>query len=611
MASCLNKQWKELLFSFAGFGPNFLMVLMGAYFTDAINPAALPEGSLQAINGTCLILPAVFPILWLIAKAFDGIVDVPMAALTDSLKTKWGNRRPPIAVCTPIMIVSYLLCWIPVGGSDQLVNTIWIFIWALLFFTTYTLALVSYYGSFSTVCTSELQRSKISSYKAFFDTISYCVVYALVPVLLNAFNITIDKLALYALPLMLTMIIPLFLIKEGEKYGYPERKGLKEERVSTLKSMKITFGNKLFRRWLIVNSCSFFGLQMFLVGMNSMIIGGMGFGNLDMAVLNTCAFAPVPVMLYLFNKLKAKKGIRFSFQTCLLSFAVSILSFFFASTFVTGGDKLVQYIIACVGGLCGSWSIGSFFMVPYIIPSQIASVEQRTTGKNHSAMYFAAQALTTCVVGAIASGGVYEYIKLLFIDKATNNVVVAENIEQAAEKMGASADTVFNLGILIIPFVVSAMCIVGFFVAFKMPKDFKAELVAEELKKNDPDVDLSKAAEDDAPTDKDSVVINTSLWVLSGSIFGFIWNWIILSKANRLTNGKHVFLKYLLCTVVPFFGAYYLFTLRKSLQPVADEKHIKLHAPIIYLISGIILPIVSVNFLGLALLTSDTEKLVD
>jgi hypothetical protein len=35
MVQSLDKKWKEFLFSFSGFGPNFLMVLMGAYYTDA------------------------------------------------------------------------------------------------------------------------------------------------------------------------------------------------------------------------------------------------------------------------------------------------------------------------------------------------------------------------------------------------------------------------------------------------------------------------------------------------------------------------------------------------------------------------------------------------
>ena len=151
----LSNKWKEFLFAFSGFGPNFLMVLMGAYFTDAINPAALGTGqTFQAIaSGTCFILPAIFPILYAIAKAFDGLIDVPFAHITDTLSTKWGRRRPAILVCLPPMIISFAMCWFPIGGAEnQLLNTIWITLWALVFFATYTMCLISFYGSLSTVC---------------------------------------------------------------------------------------------------------------------------------------------------------------------------------------------------------------------------------------------------------------------------------------------------------------------------------------------------------------------------------------------------------------------------------------------------------------------------
>ena len=336
----LDKKWKEFLFSFSGFGPNLLMVLMGAFFSDAINPSALLNSRLFAsMHDVCLILPALFPILYAIAKAFDGIIDIPFAYITDTLSTKWGRRRPAILVCSIPMIISFALCWIPVFGTTpdaQLGNTIWIIANALIFFATYTMCLIAFYGSLSTVCDSESQRLRVSGYKSFFDTISYCIVYALVPLLLGVFNLHIDQFVFICLPLMLTIFIPLFMIKEGEKYGYPENNGLQPEKITLKESFSLTFKNKLFVNWLVVNSCTFFGMQMFLVSMNALIGGGMGLNEGQMAILNTCAFAPVPIMLYLFNKLKAKKGIRFTYQTCLLAFAVAITSFLIGSRLVFG-----------------------------------------------------------------------------------------------------------------------------------------------------------------------------------------------------------------------------------------------------------------------------------
>ena len=119
------------------------------------------------------------------------------------------------------------------------------------------MSLIAYYGSLSTTCCDEAQRLRVSGYKSFFDTISYCVVYALVPILLDAMHVHIDEFVFLSLPLMLTMIIPLFLIKEGEKYGYPENEGLVAEKVTFKESLKLTFKNKLFMRWVLINSFTF------------------------------------------------------------------------------------------------------------------------------------------------------------------------------------------------------------------------------------------------------------------------------------------------------------------------------------------------------------------
>ena len=55
----LNSIGKEILYAFSGFGANLMMIIMGAYFTDAVNPAALGTGasaSLQTIGGRMICL---------------------------------------------------------------------------------------------------------------------------------------------------------------------------------------------------------------------------------------------------------------------------------------------------------------------------------------------------------------------------------------------------------------------------------------------------------------------------------------------------------------------------------------------------------------------------
>ncbi len=616
----LDKTWKEILFSASGFGPNLLMILMGAFYSDAVNPGALNNNLLQTINGACLVTPALFAVCMALAKAFDGIIDVPLAALTDNLKTKWGKRRVPIAVCFIPMVVAYACLWMPISQSNVLLNTIWFVIMSLIFFTSYTMVLISFYGSLSTVCYDDSQRLRVSSFKSFFDTITYCLVYALVPVLLGAFKIHIDTLAFILLPLMVTSIIPLFMIKEGEKFekkaieeGYDIKPLAEEPHVGIKENIKLTFTNKPFLRWCVVNSITFFGLQMFLVSMNALICGGMGLSEGQMAILNTCAFAPVPIMLYLFNKLKQKKGIRFTYQTCLISFAICIFTFVICNEMIMGKDnKLLKIIIGCIGGVVGSWSIGSFFMMPYMIPAQVSSVEEKLTGKNHSAMYFAGQAIFTSISGAIATG-VYDYLKNFFITKDFSKITkaVGEIIdgklviarEIAANSLGVNVDEVFNLGTLIVPFIVSILCIVGFIIAFKMPKNYSPKEVAK-LMNLEKEYEENKSLfpeEDNRIIKEESLIVNIALWVLSGSIFSLVWNFGLVKNNNSLsttnTNIKKIsYVHYILSIILfPYSGILY-FKLANNIKLKCDELNIKTkNYKVLSLICG---------FLGLGIIPS-------
>lgn len=613
----LDKKWKEFLFAFSGFGPNLLMILFGAYFQNAVNPIALnANNSIFAIMpGVIFIYPVLFPVLFAIGRVFDGIVDIPLAQVTDTLSTKWGRRRPTIAVCALPMIVSFAFMWMPVCGGNyqkgQIINTFWIFGWSIVFFATYTMCMISFYGSLSTTCVDEPQRLRVSSYKSFFDVITYCLVYAFIPMILQATGLQINKFVFCMLPCMLTILIPLFMIKEGEKYGYPERQGGEEKPVGLKESVVLTFKNRVFMRWLAVNCCTYFGLQMFLSSMNALVEGGMGMNGVEMAILNTCAFAPVPVMLFLFNKVKAKKGVRFTYQTCLLAFAVAILSFFFGSLLITGGNKPVQYIIGTTGGIISSWGIGAFFMMPYLATAQISSMEETLTKKNHSAMYFAGNAVATSVVGAISGSLIYEYIKMFFFAPG-KSIVYAKTVEEAKTLLGTS--TVYNLGTTLVPFIVCITCVLGFFLAFRMPKDYTPRILAREMKKDNPELDITEIETNPKYETKEEkgeiTFINIGLTILSGFIFGFIWMRYIIKSVKEISGKKfNSFVTWLLSCLVPWLSIYTILKMTSLLRDSATERGIEvLRQPwysivrVVLITLAVLFPILPINVVAMALL---------
>ena len=154
MTHSLNRKWKELLYAATGLGPNMLMVLLGAYFTDAMNPVGLNSDiEYWSLTGYSLVMPAIFGVLWMIAKVFDGLVDIPLASLTDNMRTRWGRRRPAIVLAFVPMVVGYMLAWTPLTRTENsLLNTVWMIVMLLIFFTGYTMSMSAFYGSLSSLC---------------------------------------------------------------------------------------------------------------------------------------------------------------------------------------------------------------------------------------------------------------------------------------------------------------------------------------------------------------------------------------------------------------------------------------------------------------------------
>ena len=663
----LNKRWKEVLFAATGFGPNLLMVLMMAYFTDAVIPTGLKaDVGFWSYGGTIIVSTIIFPILWTIGRVFDGVVDVPLAAFTDNLKNKTGKRWIAILIAVAPMVISFILCWIPVFGKSgdlslgqQIGNSVWIFFWSIVFFASYTLALITFYGALSDVCEDQTQRARVSAYKSVFDTISYALVYAAIPAIFKAVGLPIWQVALYGTPLMITILFPIFMQRKVE--GEVVATGSEDKTVPIGTSIKLTLESKPFMKWTLVNCVAFFGLQMFLVAQNTLISGVMNLGAGWAAVLNTCAFAPVPLMLYLFNRLRKKFGVRPVFQSALLSFGLCIFSFCIGSQWFWGDQLMPKLIIGAIGGVIGSWGIGAFFMMPYLIPTSIASVEEEVTGKNHSAMYFAIQALATSIVGAVASSLVYNYLKLW-----------AENPGEA---------TGWKFGVSMVPFIVAIACIAGFFFCFLMPKNYtarttyldikesaerrlpklekkrglyllkakEAEIAVKDLTdesakevslkyveelnakvaKLDKEIAETKAIieykfdeahsignEEDRILEKNSIFANVALWVLSGGIFGIVSVLLDFKKFKiagvKLSGGVKAIA--IIACFVPFLGILADYKFKKAFEEL-EKKHslnlsVKRFVPSMIIFACIPVPFM-MNVYSLAIRTAMFNKISD
>jgi len=412
----ITSRKKLLFYAFGGMGVNLLGIIVSSYLVSGLIAGGFEESALanHTYLGIDLIIPSIWAIFAVVVKIIDGVIDIPMASLTDNLRTRWGRRRPALLIGVIPMILSYLaFLWIPFPNvaitSDPSTwdagawgNTIFYFVILAIFYTSYTLTMVTYYATFTEIVDNENDRRFLTNTKSFADVVYFTLGFALVPVILKGLNIRL--VGLIVLPLVFLILIPFFMIKEeSTKDGVLNEKGEKKT-VNLFKSIGYTFKNWKFVLWMICYSFMIFGLQLFLNGINEYFsVAGM-----SMIFVMMAAFAPVPFTFIVYNKLNKKKGFGFAYQYTLIIFALAMLSMFGISFLEAGTLKL---ILSIVSGLFASFSIGAMFAVSYSIPSKLAADDEKETGISHAAMYFAVQGLFAGVASGIGGGAVLTILK--------------------------------------------------------------------------------------------------------------------------------------------------------------------------------------------------------
>ncbi len=413
---------KLFLYGMAGLGINMLNLIIGSYLCDALMVEGFQENieNWTYLNKT-LVVAGIWSVMIAIAKILDGVIDIPFAGWTDKLKSRWGKRRPAILLGMIPMLIAYVLFLTPLKNAEHsILNTIWFGGMLCAFYAFYTLTMVTYYATFSEIVDNEHDRVTLSNYKTVFDVVYFVLGYALIPAFIGSANIRIIALAF--IPLSMTMLIPLFMIKEKstldkdveeyKKNGELQEDEEKEEHVGILESFKYAVKNKSFMIWMVVYFALEFSTQMFLTGQNVLYSGYMGFEGFNITIIMACAFAPVPFTLLLYNKIVKKHGIRMGYIFSLTAYLLAMVVTAICSQNIIPNET-ARLIVAACGGILSAFGTGCFFSINYTIPSTLADNERRATGISHPAMYFAIQGLFGGVATAISTGLVWVNLKNL------------------------------------------------------------------------------------------------------------------------------------------------------------------------------------------------------
>ena len=396
----ITKKKNIILYGCSGLGVNMLNLIVGSYLCSALLVGGFEDHieSWTYLNKD-LVIAGLWSVLILLAKVVDGLIDLPLSHFVDNLNTKWGKRKTAIVIGFIPMILAYVLFLVPVDSTVSLLNTLWFGFLLLLFYTTYTLTMITYYATFAEITDDQHNIVLLSNTKSVCDVAYFSLGYALVPAFVSM-SINIRTVALLFLPLSLTMLIPLFLLKENDEKA--DAQPIVTEKPTFRKSLMFTLTDKPYILWLCTLFVMNIGLQLFLSGINEYF----STTGLNMTFIMASCFVPVPFTIILYNKVMKRRGLGFAYRYILLVYSIG-MGMMGLCRFIPEG-LLYPFAITC--SLIVSFSIGAFFSVTYTVPSQRAALrkEDKDTA---SSMYFAVQGLFEGASTGVASGLILVFLK--------------------------------------------------------------------------------------------------------------------------------------------------------------------------------------------------------
>jgi len=310
---------------------------------------------------------------------------------SDSLKTRWGRRRPFVVLGTPALIVSGFLLFVPnwfLDIADPATETL-VFVYYLttlcLFKFSYAFLMTAYQAWLPEI-TDENERPLVSSMQ---NTVNWFadssgavlgVMSALLFLQVPPYTLTSDGVTILAAFCLVTLVFSLpsiLFIREKPDIIIPARK-LREE-------TSVVLHNRTYVGWILAVGFLSFTFSAFtsqIVGFLEQVLNLTTIESLIPAAL--AMLGSVFVFLYLWITAIRRIGKRKSLIAGLILLAVMLP----LTPFLRDIGGIIGYtVVAIMFFVPFGAGMAIYYLMSYIVPADIAQVDEIVSGESRSGMY--------------------------------------------------------------------------------------------------------------------------------------------------------------------------------------------------------------------------------
>jgi len=327
-------------------------------------------------KGRYLIPILVFSFIMGAGRLIDGVIDPMVGYFSDSLRTRWGRRRPFIALGTPLLVVAFYFLWLPPDPHISRANTIFFVCLVNIFFILYTFVMIPMMAVLPEMATGEKDRVALSGVQMIFGLIGSIAA-------AMGSGMLIDRMDYRGMAVVLGALAFLFYALAVVGIKEPEHEP-RETQVPLVRAFASTFSNKDFMAFAASVVFFWMGFNMLLQITPYFLTQIMLMKESEMwklmAPFMGALLIAFPPVTYLGGRMSKKK---------LYSLCMIVLSAIFPLLMWVGCVKglplIAQGMIFMAGVGLAAFPV---FVLPNAFIADIADHDALKTGMRREAMYF-------------------------------------------------------------------------------------------------------------------------------------------------------------------------------------------------------------------------------
>ena len=320
------------------------------------------------------------------SRFLDIIIDPIVGIMSDQMRTRWGRRKPWLAVGTPLLILCAWMVFVPPGE----VSISYLFVWATLLYMAYTIADLPYKAWGAELSTDYSERSRVTAWREAFGFFGQMLFLAIL-IGMAYYGIRDIHLQLLAIAILIVVSQPLLVAvalwyvpeREPEVLAYaaesPTLTGTDGLFGKTRAALALFSQNRAFLRTLGAVVC--FGSAVLMQAtlhrfvLNHVVKAPDLFAPMIMAE-NLVSIACLPLWIWVSDRFGKHRAIVF----CALW--IAFWSLFFP--FVGAGDNVLYVTLILLRGS----SIAAIFFLASSIGADVVDFDTVASGKQRTGLYF-------------------------------------------------------------------------------------------------------------------------------------------------------------------------------------------------------------------------------